>query len=163
MGLYPFCTNAGVPDGKGGPGGPLAPASDGVLAGCLLAGCGGGNNDTRAAATTVAPASTSVGPSSGSRATTTTTAAFSGVLVQATVTGSNVQTASRRVRVDIGEKVRVQVQADRGEEVHVHGYDLKADAAPGRPAVLDFTADIPGVFEVELEQSELKLFELQVQ
>jgi hypothetical protein len=134
----------------------------GVLAGCLLAGCGGGNNDTRAAATTVAPASTSVGPSSGSRAT-TTTAAFSGMLVQATVTGSNVQTASWRVRVDIGEKVRVQVQADRAEEVHVHGYDLKADVAPGRPAVLDFTADIPGVFEVELEQSELKLFELQVQ
>jgi hypothetical protein len=138
----------------------------GVLAGCcLLAGCGGGGDDTQAAATTVATtaaSSTSVGPSSSSRAT-TSTAAFSGVLVQATVTGSNVQTASRRVRVDLGEKVRIQVQADRSEEVHVHGYDLKADVAPGRPAVLDFTADVPGVFEVELEQSELKLFELQVQ
>jgi ABC-type glycerol-3-phosphate transport system substrate-binding protein len=134
----------------------------GVLAACcLLAGCGG-DDDTQAAATTVATTSTSVGPSSSSRAT-TTTAAFSGVLVQATVTGSNVQTASRRVRVDIGQKVRIQVQADRAEEVHVHGYDLKADVAPGRPAVLDFTADVPGVFEVELEQSELKLFELQVQ
>jgi heme/copper-type cytochrome/quinol oxidase subunit 2 len=138
----------------------------GVLAGCcLLAGCGGDDNDTQAAATTVATTaatSTSVGPSSSSRAT-TTTAGFSGVLVQATVTGDNVQTASRRVRVDIGEKVRIRVQADRSEEVHVHGYDLKADVAPGRPAVLDFTADVPGVFEVELEQSTLKLFELQVQ
>ncbi len=137
----------------------------GMLAGCcLLAGCGG-DNDTQAAATTVATTaatSTGVGPSSSSRAT-TTTAAFSGVLVQATVTGSDVRTASRRVRVDIGQKVRIQVQADRSEEVHVHGYDLKADVAPGRPAVLDFTADVPGVFEVELEQSELKLFELQVQ
>jgi hypothetical protein len=137
----------------------------GVLAGCcLLAGCGG-DNDTQAAATTVATTaatSTGVGPSPSSRAT-TTTAAFSGVLVQATVTGSDVRTASRRVRVDIGQKVRIQVQADRSEEVHVHGYDLKADVAPGRPAVLDFTADVPGVFEVELEQSELKLFELQVQ
>jgi hypothetical protein len=137
----------------------------GVLAGCwLLAGCGDGD-DTQAAATTVATttaSSTSVGPSSSSQAT-TTTAAFAGVLVQATVTGSNVQTASRRVRVDLGQKVRIQVQADRSEEVHVHGYDLKADVAPGRPAVLDFTADVPGVFEVELEQSGLKLFELQVQ
>jgi FtsP/CotA-like multicopper oxidase with cupredoxin domain len=136
----------------------------GVLAGCcLLAGCG--DDDTQAAATTVATTaatSTRVGPSSSSRAT-TTTAGFSGVLVQATVTGSNVQTASRRVRVEIGEKVRIRVQADRGEEVHVHGYDLKADVAPGRPAVLDFTADVPGVFEVELEQSQLELFELQVQ
>ena len=133
----------------------------GVLAGCCLpAGCDG--DDTQAAATTMATTSTGAGRSSGSRAT-TTTAAFSGVLVQATVTGSNVQTASRRARIDLGQKVRIQVQADRSEEVHVHGYDLKADVAPGRPAVLDFTADVPGVFEVELEQSELKLFELQVQ
>jgi hypothetical protein len=134
----------------------------GGLAGCcLLAGCGGGDG-TQAATTTVAATSTSAGSSSGSRAT-TTTAAFAGVLVQATVTGSNVQTASRRVRVELGQKVRIQVQADRSEEVHVHGYDLKADVAPGRPAVLDFTADVPGVFEVELEQSGLKLLELQVQ
>jgi hypothetical protein len=138
----------------------------GVLAGCcLLAGCGGEDAGTQAAATTVATTATTSaggGPSSSSRAT-TTTAAFSGVLVEATVTGSNVDTASRRVRVDIGEQVRIRVQADRGEEVHVHGYDLKADVAPGRPAVIDFTADVPGVFEVELEQSGLKLLELQVQ
>ena len=135
----------------------------GVLACCcLFAGCGGGDNETQAAATTVAATSTSIGPSSSSRAT-TTTAAFSGVLVEATVTGSNVETASRRIRVDIGQKVRIRVQADRSEEVHVHGYDLKADVAPGRPAVIDFTADVPGVFEVELEQAGLKLFELQVQ
>ena len=140
----------------------------GVLAGgclCMLAGCGGGDNETQAAATTMATTaatSTSVGPSSSSRAT-TTTAAFSGVLVEATVTGSDVETASRRVRVDIGQKVRIRVQADRSEEVHVHGYDLKADVAPGRPAVVDFTADVPGVFEVELEQAGLKLLELQVQ
>jgi hypothetical protein len=35
--------------------------------------------------------------------------------------------------------------------------------APGRPAVIDFTADAPGVFEVELEQAHLRLVELQVQ
>jgi heme/copper-type cytochrome/quinol oxidase subunit 2 len=79
------------------------------------------------------------------------------------VTGSQVETASRRVRIDLGQKVRVQVEADRAEEVHVHGYDLKRDVAPGKPAVIDFTADVPGVFEVELEEASLKLFELQVQ
>jgi hypothetical protein len=47
--------------------------------------------------------------------------------------------------------------------VDPHGYDLSADVAPGRPAVIDFTADAPGVFEVELEQAHLRLFELQVQ
>jgi FtsP/CotA-like multicopper oxidase with cupredoxin domain len=138
----------------------------GVLAGCcLLAGCGDDGGGGGAAATTVATTaatSTSAGPSSSTRET-TTTAGFSGVLVEARVTGDSVQTASRRVRIDRGQKVRIRVQADRAEEVHLHGYDLSADVAPGRAAVIDFTADAPGVFEVELEQSKLKLFELQVQ
>jgi heme/copper-type cytochrome/quinol oxidase subunit 2 len=131
-----------------------------VLAvGCLLAGCGGDDEGGGAAATTVATTATT----STSGAATSSTAGFSGVLVEAKVTGSNVETASKRVRVDLGQKVRVQVEADRAEEVHVHGYDLKGDVAPGKPAVIDFTANVPGVFEVELEESSLKLFELQVQ
>jgi hypothetical protein len=134
----------------------------GMVAGCLVAGCGGDDGDQEAAATTVATTSTSTGASTGSQAT-TTTAGFSGVLIEATVTGDEVETASRRVRIDRGQKVRIRVQADRAEEVHLHGYDLSADVAPGRPAVIDFTADAPGVFEVELEQAHLRLFELQVQ
>jgi len=132
----------------------------GMLAvGCLLGGCGGDDEGGGAAATTVATTATT----STSGAATSSTAGFSGVLVEAKVTGSNVETASKRVRVDLGQKVRVQVEADRAEEVHVHGYDLKGDVAPGKPAVIDFTANVPGVFEVELEESSLKLFELQVQ
>ena len=134
----------------------------GMVAGCLVAGCGGDDGDQEAAATTVATTSTSTGASTGSQAT-TTTAGFSGVLIEATVTGDEVETASRRVRIDRGQKVRIRVQADRAEEVHLHGYDLSADVAPGRPAVIDRTADAPGVFEVELEQAHLRLFELQVQ
>lgn len=133
----------------------------GTVAGCLVAGCGGDDGDQGAAATTAAT-STTTGDSTSSQAT-TTTAGFSGVLIEATVTGDKVETASRRVRIDRGQKVRIRVQADRAEEVHLHGYDLSADVAPGRPAVIDFTADAPGVFEVELEQAHLRLFELQVQ
>ena len=133
----------------------------GTVAGCLVAGCGGDDGDQGAAATTAAT-STTTGDSTSSQAT-TTTAGFSGVLIEATVTGDKVETASRRVRIDRGQKVRIRVQADRAEEVHLHGYDLSADVAPGRPAVIDFTADAPGVFEVELEQAHLRLFELQIQ
>jgi FtsP/CotA-like multicopper oxidase with cupredoxin domain len=137
----------------------------GMVAGCVVAGCGGDDGDREAAATTVATTaatSTTTGASTGSQAT-TTTAGFSGVLIEATVTGDKVETASRRIRIDRGQKVRIRVQADRAEEVHLHGYDLSADVAPGRPAVIDFTADAPGVFEVELEQAHLRLVELQVQ
>ena len=138
----------------------------GLLVCCLLlAGCGGGDDGGEQAAsttvTTVAATSTTE-PSSASEAP-TTTEGFAGTVIEAKVTGSTVETASRRVRVDRGEKVRIQVEADRNEEVHLHGYDLSSDVAPGKPAIIDFTADAPGVFEVELEQARLKLFELQVQ
>lgn len=135
----------------------------GVLAVCcLVGGCGGGDEGGGAAATTAA-ASTNAGGATSSTEAASTTAGFPGVVVEAKVTGNQVETASRRVRIDLGQKVRVQVEADRAEEVHVHGYDLKGDVAPGKPAVIDFTANVPGVFEVELEESGLKLFELQVQ
>jgi FtsP/CotA-like multicopper oxidase with cupredoxin domain len=137
-----------------------------VLCGVLVAGCGGGDGGGEAAAsttaTTAAATTTTEGPSTGGEPT-TTTAGFSGTVIEAKVTGSRVETAERRVRVDRGERVRIRVEADRNEEVHLHGYDLSEDVAPGRPAVLDFTADAPGVFEVELEQAHLKLFEIQVQ
>jgi FtsP/CotA-like multicopper oxidase with cupredoxin domain len=138
----------------------------GLLIACwLAAGCGtddGGQAAGTATTATSASTSTTDG-STTSTAATTSTAGFSGTLIEVRVTGDEVETADRRVRVDRGEKVRIRVQADRAEEVHVHGYDLSADVAPGRPAVIAFTADAAGVFEVELEQAKLPLFELQVQ
>jgi heme/copper-type cytochrome/quinol oxidase subunit 2 len=130
-----------------------------LISGGVLAGCGGDDDGGGAAGATTTVASTTTT----SAEPTTTTAGFSGTLIEAKVTGSEVDTASRRVKVSRGDKVRIQVEADHTEEVHVHGYDLKKDVAPGKPAVIEFTADAPGVFEVELEEAALKLFELQVQ
>jgi FtsP/CotA-like multicopper oxidase with cupredoxin domain len=138
----------------------------GLLLCCLLlAGCGGGENGAEQAASTTATtvATTSTTEPRSTSGETTTTAGFAGTVIEVKVTGSKVETASRRVRVDRGEKVRIRVEADRNEEVHLHGYDLSEDVTPGRPATIDFTANAPGVFEVELEQAHLKLFELQVQ
>jgi heme/copper-type cytochrome/quinol oxidase subunit 2 len=67
------------------------------------------------------------------------------------------------VRVERGERIRLVVEADVADEVHLHGYDLMADVAPGSPAVIVFRADAPGVFEVELEDAGLLLFQLRVQ
>jgi heme/copper-type cytochrome/quinol oxidase subunit 2 len=136
-----------------------------LISGGVLAGCGGDEDAGGAAGATTTVASTTTTASAEPTSTEepTTTAGFSGTLIEAKVTGDQVETASRRVRVSRGEKVRIQVEADHAEEVHVHGYDLKKDVAPGKPAVIEFTADASGVFEVELEEAALKLFELQVQ
>ena len=132
-----------------------------VVLGCLVAGCGG---DGGGEATTTVAATTTTSPA-GPRTTgevATTTAGFSGTLIQVRVSGGKVQTAERRVRVARGDRVRVQVQSDQADEVHVHGYDLSKPVGPGSPATVEFAADLPGVFEVELEGAKRKLFELEV-
>jgi heme/copper-type cytochrome/quinol oxidase subunit 2 len=136
-----------------------------VLAGAvlicfLLAGCGSDDGDGQAAATTAATTATSSATSTSEA--TTSTAGFSGKLIEIKVTGDQVETAERRVTVATGEKVRIRVQSDVADEVHVHSYDLKKDVAPGKPAVIEFTADVPGSFEVELEEAHRKLIDLQV-
>ena len=54
------------------------------------------------------------------------------------------------------------VKSEFADEVHLHGYDLSADVAPGEPATIRFTADAPGLFEAELESRSLPIAELEV-
>lgn len=67
-----------------------------------------------------------------------------------------------RITVPLGEDVVVTVESDIVDHVHLHGYDIFADVAPGAPGTIEFTADIPGIFEVELEDSGARLVELEV-
>jgi hypothetical protein len=82
--------------------------------------------------------------------------------VSVRVSGGSVRGTSGTETVAAGERVTIVVAADEADEVHVHGYDLASDVAPGSPASISFIADIPGAFEVELEDSGLLLFELEV-
>ncbi len=83
-------------------------------------------------------------------------------VIRIDVVGGGV-TGGGRYSVAVGSEVSVQVTADVVDEVHVHGYDLTTDTVPGDAVELTFTADIPGVFEAELEEAGLPLFELEVQ
>ncbi|HZA90601.1 MAG TPA: hypothetical protein VE401_10235 [Solirubrobacterales bacterium] len=62
-----------------------------------------------------------------------------------------------------GDEVRFDVEADVAEEVHVHGYDVIEEVAPGKVASFDFPADIEGGFEIELEGSHTQIAELTVE
>jgi hypothetical protein len=61
-----------------------------------------------------------------------------------------------------GETVRFRVRHDAPEEVHVHGYDISKDLEPGKTVTVSFTADITGIFEIELERSHQLLASLKV-
>ena len=43
--------------------------------------------------------------------------------------------------IEEGAQVVLIVRADVEDEVHLHGYDLSADVAPGQPARITFRAD----------------------
>jgi hypothetical protein len=132
----------------------------------VLTACGSGTTSSGAGG--AAPSAASSSGSTGAEP--TTVAGTSGApragaaqVIALTVTGGHVSGATGRVPVRLGSAVALQVTADVAEEVHVHGYDLMKDTVPGQPVTIEFTADIPGVFEVELEESKLPLTRLQVQ
>lgn len=60
----------------------------------------------------------------------------------------------KTIDVEQGEPVRLVVAADAPDEIHVHGYDLTQEAAPGAPARLNFEANLEGVFEIESHTAE---------
>lgn len=68
----------------------------------------------------------------------------------------------RRATVKSGRRVLIVVRSDVSDEIHVHGYDVSRDVAPGEPARIRFTADVPGRFEVELEDRGVQLIDLRV-
>jgi hypothetical protein len=133
-----------------------------TVAALTLAACGDdGSPQATGTTTTTVPATTATTTGSGTTAGPTTTADTTPT-IEVTVVGGKPQGGVRREQVKTGETLVLRVTADVADEVHLHGYDKSADVAPGKPAEIRFTADIPGVFEVELEQRKQKLIELEV-
>ena len=61
-----------------------------------------------------------------------------------------------------GDTIKMTVNCDKGEEIHLHGYDYKFECAPGKPASMTFTADKAGQFEYEIENTSTHLGNLTV-
>jgi hypothetical protein len=55
----------------------------------------------------------------------------------------------RRIEVESGDRVRIVVRSDTPDEVHLHGYDITRQVAPGQPARFAFRAKLEGQFELE--------------
>jgi hypothetical protein len=82
--------------------------------------------------------------------------------VPITVRGGTPVGGIRRVTVARNRPVVLVVRSDVADHVHLHGYDIMRDVAPGAPAQLAFRASIPGRFEVELEDSGVQIADVRV-
>jgi hypothetical protein len=67
------------------------------------------------------------------------------------------------VEVGEGDRVRLRVTSEEPIAIHLHGYDLEREVAPGEPATLSFEADLTGRFDMEDHESEEVLGVLIVQ
>ena len=70
------------------------------------------------------------------------------------LSGGTVKGGPKRIEATTGETVRIAVSSDANDEIHVHGYDLTKNAAPGKPATFRFKATIEGDFEIESHTAE---------
>ena len=61
-----------------------------------------------------------------------------------------------------GDQIRIKVNSDTADEVHIHGYDIHKDVEAGGSVSFSFPASIEGRFEIELENAKQQLAELQV-
>ena len=54
-----------------------------------------------------------------------------------------------KITVTEGDRVVLRISADSPRELHLHGYDIEREVAPGEPARLSFRADLTGRFPIE--------------
>jgi len=149
-----------------------------ALGAVALAGCGGDDAATAETATepvTTLPTEAETEPSMTTETETTETEPTETEATETTPVQPTPKTVTIRVvggvprggiarpKVKQGERIVLVVNADAGESVHVHGYDVERAVTPGKPVRLPITATIPGRFEVELHHPDAVLAVLTVQ
>ena len=145
------------------------------LAGAVaLAGCGGSDETSAPAesppATTAAPATEpattaetqTTGTESNETATTTETEDKPDVDVVIKVVDGERVGGKGRVEAKHGDHVRIEVDVDAPQELHLHGYDIEQEATPDKPGIFEFEAELEGIFELESHASEKVLADVVV-
>lgn len=140
-------------------------AATGALLLVLAGGCAAADDTADGVASPSAPPSLSPSPTKSDPAETNPVEDPNGNVqtVAVRIEGGDVQPPPDRVKVVLGQRVRIVVESDVADEIHVHGYELEAEVTPTEPAAIEFVADEPGLFEVETHETGTLLFQLQVQ
>lgn len=128
----------------------------GVLAGLALAGCTAAPAGTTSPSPEVTSAAPSPTASASSSAPATPTpsetpAAASSVSIDITISDGQVSPNGKKVDVEVGQTIVLNVTSDEDDEVHAHtegdGYELEVPA--GKKVTGKFEINSPGSYEVE--------------
>lgn len=66
------------------------------------------------------------------------------------------------IEVDKGDDLEFRVKSDADHEIHLHGYDIEKEVAADGQVTFKLTADIDGLFEIEIEDLKEQIAELRV-
>ena len=130
-----------------------------AVGGLALASCGSSDEPT---GTTAGIYDTTTTTTQTTTETETTPPIAQPAVVRITVVNGSPKGGIVRKSVDKGDRVVLLVRSDVADHVHLHGYDIMRDVAPGRTARLRFKATIPGRFEVELEDRGVQIADITV-
>ncbi|MGH6905578.1 MAG: hypothetical protein ACREIR_22895 [Geminicoccaceae bacterium] len=70
------------------------------------------------------------------------------------IEGGEVADAVRILRVTEGDRVRLRWSADAPTSLHLHGYDIEREVAPGRVTEMQLEAYATGRFPIEVHDSD---------
>ena len=134
------------------------------VSGLALASCGGGGSESAGSTTETTTSSETTTTVETTTTTETTPPPPPGPTeIRIVVVNGAPQGGIVREKVKKNDRVVLIVRSDVADHIHLHGYDIVRDVAPGKPARLPFKATIPGRFEVELEDRGVQIADISVQ
>jgi hypothetical protein len=125
-----------------------------VIVGTFIIANGASDSGKPATAVTV----TQTSPTGGVTVKTTTAATIPTIVVK----NAKPVPSVKKLSFTNGDTIKFRVVSDTADEVHVHGYDLMQDVAPGHPVTFSFKANIEGRFEAELENHKEQILDFKV-
>lgn len=137
-----------------------------LAAAAALASCSQGSSVTVPVTgpipTTAGPTSTATGKATNPSPTSPSSPTSAGRRIDITVTGKQVSPKPATVNIAVGETLTIAVTSDHDDELHAHAFDIESDVKAGQPLEVTIKGAAPGVYEVELHEPELRLFQVAV-
>jgi len=76
--------------------------------------------------------------------------------------GKKVRPQPATVDLDVGESLTIALTSDRDNTLHAHGFEIAKPVKAGKQARITIKGAETGVFEFELHDPELRLFQVAV-
>ncbi|HJR37215.1 MAG TPA: hypothetical protein VJ819_02420 [Nocardioidaceae bacterium] len=82
--------------------------------------------------------------------------------IEVEIEGGEISPNGKRVKVDVGEPVTLEVESDRPGEFHVHSTPEQTIAFGKGETTVEITIDTPGVVDVEEHEAGIVVLQLEV-